>query len=184
MDDIHSIINESIEVHQRLGGIIGAISRVSDVMLECINTGGKVMFAGNGGSAGDAQHFAAELVNRFLRERRPIAGMALTTDTSIITAVANDYSFDEIFSKQVSAFGKKGDCFFGISTSGNSKNIVRAISEASSMGITTIGLTGEHGRMETMVDHLIAVPSGSTPRIQEAHILIIHILCGIIEEGL
>lgn len=142
------------------------------------------MFAGNGGSAADAQHLAAELVNRFLKERSPMAGLALTTDTSIMTAIGNDYSFKDIFSKQVLALGKKGDVFFGISTSGNSGNILKAIEAAKAMGITTIGLTGKGGGIiAEKVNYLLAVPTTLTPRIQEVHILIGHILCELIESA-
>ena len=144
------------------------------------------MFAGNGGSAADSQHLAAELIGRFMQDRNPMAGIALTTDTSIITAVSNDYSFDDIFSRQIEGFGRSGDIFFGISTSGNSPNILKAIESAKSMGITTVGLTGNGGgKMSQIVDYLIDVPyKGKSARIQEVHILIGHILCELIEDAL
>ena len=150
-------------------------------MTECLRTGGKVMACGNGGSAADAQHFAAELIGRFERERQELAAIALTTDTSILTAVGNDYSYDEIFSKQVRGLGKKGDILIGISTSGNSKNVVRAIEAAKKMGIKIIALTGNGGgKIASLLDaddiHLCA-PSTRTARIQETHLVLLHAIC-------
>ncbi len=178
---IHEIIEESLKLHTRLGGIVPMIGRAAGVMVAAIARGNKIMFAGNGGSAADAQHLAAELVNRFRKERQPLAGLALTTDTSILTAVGNDYAFDEIFSKQVRALGREGDVLMGISTSGNSRNILKAMDDAREMGILTVALTGEGGTMKEKADFAIAVPDGNTPRVQEAHILIGHILCELIE---
>jgi D-sedoheptulose 7-phosphate isomerase len=183
-DAIKKVIQESATLHQGLLDIIPSIEAAAMIMNKCIANGNKIMFAGNGGSAADAQHLAAELVNRFLRERRPMAGLALTTDTSIITAIGNDYSFDDIFVKQVQALGQKGDVFLGISTSGNSKDIINAINIAKDMGIITIGMTGaDGGKMKKIVDCLITVPANHTPRIQEAHILIGHILCELVEDS-
>jgi D-sedoheptulose 7-phosphate isomerase len=150
-------------------------------MVECLRTGGKVMACGNGGSAADAQHFAAELIGRFERERQELAAIALTTDTSILTAVGNDYSYDEIFTKQVRGLGKKGDILLGISTSGNSKNVVKAIEVAKEMGIKIIALTGNGGgKIASLLDkddiHLCA-PSTRTARIQETHLVLLHSLC-------
>jgi len=179
---VHAIIEESLATHGLLFDLIPAIRKAAQIMIESLRSGGKIMFAGNGGSAADAQHLAAELVNRFLKERAPMAGLALTTDTSVMTAIGNDYSFDDIFVKQVQAMGKKGDVLCCLSTSGNSKDIVKVLPIARSMGIATIGLTGSGGgAMADMVDLLIAVPSKATPRIQECHILIGHILCELIE---
>ena len=183
MDRIEEIIEESIQLHRRLPGLVPEIAKAARIMIDALARGKKIMFAGNGGSAADAQHLAAELVNRFRKNRQPIAGLALTTDTSVITSVANDFSFDEIFSKQVRALGREGDVLVGISTSGNSGNIIRALDEARSMGISTIALAGEGGTIRDHADCTIAVPSQSTPRIQEAHILIGHILCEMIEEA-
>ncbi len=150
------------------------------IIAGCLKAGGKVLFFGNGGSAADAQHLAAELMNRFQMERKPLAGIALTTDTSILTSVANDYSFDEVFEKQVSALGRAGDVAVGLSTSGTSKNVLRALEAARDMGLKTVMLTGRAGApME--VDVLLSVDSAKTPRIQEAHILIGHILCELVE---
>ena len=150
-------------------------------MTDCLRAGGKVMACGNGGSAADAQHFAAELIGRFERERQELAAIALTTDTSILTAVGNDYSYDEIFSKQVRGLGKKGDILLGISTSGNSKNVVKAIEAAKKLGIKIIVLTGNGGgKIATLLDaddiHLCA-PSSRTARIQETHLVLLHSLC-------
>ncbi len=182
---VDSIFKEALELHSRLTELVPIIAESAGVMIDCIKKGGKVMFAGNGGSAADSQHLAAELVGRFMKDRRPLAGMALTTNTSIITAVANDYSFDDIFSRQVEGLGKPGDVFFGISTSGNSPNILKAVESARSAGIITIGLTGNGGgKMAQAVDYLIDVPyKGKSARIQEVHILIGHILCELVEDA-
>ncbi|HHO76120.1 MAG TPA: SIS domain-containing protein [Deltaproteobacteria bacterium] len=181
-EQIRNVIKNSIELHENLYGITDKIAAAAKMMNQCITAGGKIMFAGNGGSAADAQHLAAELVNRFLKQRKPLPGLALSTDTSILTAIGNDFSFDEVFSKQVEALGRQGDVFLGISTSGNSANIISAFEAAGRSGVSTIALTGAGGRMADMADCIIAVPSSITPRIQEAHILIGHILCEIIEE--
>lgn len=179
---IRAVIDESRDLHEKIGEAAESIAQAVRMALRCIDAGGKIMFAGNGGSAADAQHLAAELVNRFRRERRPMAGLALTTDTSILTAIGNDYAFEQVFSKQVAALGRPGDLFVGISTSGDSPNVIRAIETAREMGISTIGLTGRRGRIKDLVDCAIVVPSGNTPRIQEAHILIGHIMCELLED--
>lgn len=146
----------------------------------CLKDGGKILIFGNGGSAADAQHIAAEFVNRFRIERPPLGAIALTTDTSIITSIGNDYSFDEIFEKQIMAFGKKGDIAIGISTSGNSPNVVRALKTAGNMGLFTIGLTGQGGGNTAQYsDILYPVESKTTARIQETHITLGHILCDL-----
>lgn len=176
-------MQESLGLHGRLEGLVPVIERAAAMMIGCLRAGGKVMFAGNGGSAADAQHLAAEFVNRFKKERAPLAGLALTTDTSVLTSISNDYSYDEIFSKQVLALGRRGDLFMGISTSGNSPNIIKAIQIAKEMGISTIGLMGEGGAIKDIVDCAICVPSQNTPRIQEAHLLIEHILCELVEDA-
>jgi D-sedoheptulose 7-phosphate isomerase len=181
-DKILAIMKESGSLHARIPSMAPRIRQAAELMCACLARGGKVMFAGNGGSAADAQHLAAELVNRFRRERAPMAGLALTTDTSVLTSIANDYSFDEIFAKQVKGLGREGDVLVGFSTSGASRNIVRAFEEAKAMGTTTIGLTGEDGVIKDLADCALAVPSGVTARVQEVHILIGHILCDIVEE--
>lgn len=184
MDDrIQAVLAECMDLHARLSVIVPRVGQAARLMSDAIKNGSKIMFAGNGGSAADAQHLAAEFVNRFLKERQPLAGLALTTDTSVLTAVANDYSFDEIFSKQVMALGRKGDVLVGISTSGNSRDIVRAFEAARSMGIVTVALTGEGGVMKDLSDCAICVPSACTPRVQEVHILVGHILCELVEDA-
>jgi D-sedoheptulose 7-phosphate isomerase len=173
---------DSIAVKQEAEKILPEqVARGIVAMTECLRAGGKVMACGNGGSAADAQHFAAELIGRFERERQELAAIALTTDTSILTAVGNDYSYDEIFSKQVRGLGKKGDILIGISTSGNSKNVVKAIEVAKKMGIKIIALTGNGGgKIAILLDaddiHLCA-PSTRTARIQETHLVLLHAIC-------
>ena len=173
---------DSIAVKQAAEKILPQqVARGIVAMTDCLRAGGKVMACGNGGSAADAQHFAAGLIGRFERERQELAAIALTTDTSILTAVGNDYSYDEIFSKQVRGLGKKGDILIGISTSGNSKNVVKAIEAAKKMGIKIIALTGNGGgKIASLLDaddvHLCA-PSTRTARIQETHLVLLHALC-------
>ena len=173
---------DSIAVKQEAEKILPEqVARGVVAMTECLRAGGKVMACGNGGSAADAQHFSAELIGRFERERQELAAIALTTDTSILTAVGNDYSYDEIFSKQVRGLGKKGDILIGISTSGNSKNVVKAIEAAKKMGIQIIALTGNGGgKIATLLgadDIHLCAPSTRTARIQETHLVLLHALC-------
>jgi D-sedoheptulose 7-phosphate isomerase len=173
---------DSIAVKQEAEKLLPEqVARGIVAMTNCLRSGGKVMACGNGGSAADAQHFAAELIGRFERERQELAAIALTTDTSILTAVGNDYSYDEVFSKQVRGLGKKGDILIGISTSGNSKNVVKAIDAAKKAGIKIIALTGNGGgKIASLLDaddiHLCA-PSTRTARIQETHLVLLHALC-------
>ncbi len=155
----------------------GAIVEAAGAIAEAFKAGRKLLLFGNGGSAADAQHIAAEFMNRFLIERPPLPAIALTTDTSILTSIANDYAFDEIFSKQVKALGKKGDVALGITTSGSSVNVLKALRSAKKQGMTAIALTGEGGKAASLSDIALQVPSRSTPRIQEAHIAVGHILC-------
>jgi len=146
---------------------------------------GKLMFCGNGGSAADSQHLASELTGRFIKDRRPLAGIALTTDSSALTCIGNDYSFDDVFARQVMALGRAGDALVAISTSGNSRNIVRAVEVARDAGVLTVGLLGrDGGRLAAMCDYAIVVPHDVTARIQEAHLVIGHTLCGLIESEL
>ena len=177
---------DSIETKQRvLTALAPAIAKASHAMVECLKNGGKILTCGNGGSAGDSQHFAAELIGRFEREREELAAIALTTDTSILTAVANDYSFDAIFSKQVRGLGKSGDVLFAISTSGNSKNVVAAIEAAHLKGMHVVGMTGRNGGkiagLMAAGDVLLNVDSQVTTRIQEVHLLTLHCLCDAID---
>ncbi len=159
------------------------ILEVAKLAKEVISKGGKILVFGNGGSAADSQHLAGELVNRFKKERAPLPAIALTTDTSILTAIANDYDFSEVFSKQVMALGKKGDIALGISTSGKSPNVIKALETAKRLGIHTVGLSGGHGGlMKDLCDYLILVPSEETPRIQEGHLLFLHIFSELLEE--
>ncbi len=162
-----------------------AIARAATLMAASLKQGGKILACGNGGSAADSQHFAAELVGRFERERAELAAIALTTDSSILTAIANDYSFDEIFSKQVRALGKSGDALLAISTSGNSKNVIAAMEAAQKKGVSIIAMTGrDGGRMAAMLgerDVLLNVASDVTARIQEVHLLTLHCLCDAID---
>ena len=154
-------------------------------VIACIKSGKKLLFFGNGGSASDSQHLAAEFVGRYEKERRALPAIAFTTDTSILTAVANDYGFDQIFVRQLQALGQKGDVAFAISTSGNSKNILLAVQKAKELGIYTIGFIGrDGGQMKAMVDLAIVIPSQKTSRIQESHIMIGHILCERVDESL
>ena len=161
------------------------INQITDIAVKTYQKGNKILFAGNGGSAADAQHLAGELVSRFYFDRPALPAIALTTDTSILTAIGNDYSFENLFSRQIEANGNKGDLFIGISTSGNSLNIIKAIEICKKKGIVTVGLTGKSGgKLADLCDYCIKVPSQETPRIQEAHILIGHIICSVIEEFL
>ncbi|WDF54448.1 D-sedoheptulose 7-phosphate isomerase [Mucilaginibacter sp. KACC 22063] len=165
--------------------IIETISNTASLIINAYKNGKKTLLAGNGGSAADAQHISAELVARFYFDRPGLPSIALTTDTSIITAIGNDYGFERLFARQVEAQGTSGDVFIGLSTSGNSPNILQALAMCKEKGITTIGLTGGNGgKMADLCDICIKVPSNDTPRIQEAHILIGHILCYLIEEQL
>ena len=154
----------------------------------CINSlrnGYKILLAGNGGSAADAQHIAGELVSRFAFDRPGLPAIALTTDTSIITAIGNDYGYENLFARQIQAHGNKGDVFFGYSTSGKSPNILHAFEEAKGKGLICIGMTGNHGGpMLELCDHLLQVPSGDTPKIQEGHLILGHIICGLIENAI
>ena len=183
---IQKRFKESAEVKSRflkegLPGFLEAIKLVS----QAFERGNKLLLFGNGGSAADAQHIAAEFVNRYLIDRPPLPALALTTDTSILTSVSNDMAFQEVFAKQIKALGKEGDVAMGISTSGNSSNVVKALEVAKEMGIKTVGLTGKDGGMIAKIaDITLVVSSSSTPRIQETHILIGHILCEMVEHQL
>jgi D-sedoheptulose 7-phosphate isomerase len=183
---IRQTIEESINAKTAL--LQKCVAEIHEAGLElgrAIRAGGKILFCGNGGSAADAQHLAAELVGHLRRDRRALAAIALTTDTSILTAVGNDYAFKEIFARQVQALGLPGDVFIGISTSGNSENVLAAALAAQKQGITTIGLLGrDGGKIAPAVDHKVIVPSKDTQRIQECHILIGHIWMEMVEQEL
>lgn len=180
---------ESIEVKQRSAGdLVEYVQRAGDLMVECLLNEGKILSCGNGGSAGDAQHFSAELLNRFEKERPGLPAIALTTDSSTLTAIANDYDYNEIFSKQVSALGNDRDVLLAISTSGNSPNVITAIKAAHERGMSVVALTGRDGGdiagMLSDQDVEIRVPSERTARIQEVHLIVIHCLCDFIDTRL
>ena len=178
-------LNEQIALLGILNNLNTSVINAGERASEVLQKGGKILFCGNGGSAADCQHLAAELTGRFIKDRRPLAAMALTTDTSAITCIANDYSYDDIFARQVMGLGRTGDLLIAISTSGNSKNVIRAVEESAKLGIHTIGLLGrDGGKLRILCDNSIIVPSNITARIQEAHIMIGHTLCGLIEQRL
>lgn len=188
-DRIREQFESSIKTKQTaLAAMSQPIERAISVMVDSLRSGGKIMACGNGGSAADSQHFSAELLNRFERERAPLAAIALTTDTSTLTSIANDYRYEEVFSKQVRALGKKGDVLLGISTSGNSPNVMEAIKVAHDIGITVVALTGKAGgKMAGLLrdtDVHLCVPAERTARIQEVHLLTIHCLCDGIDHSL
>lgn len=165
--------------------LAGTITECVQTIVSALQNGRKVLIMGNGGSAADAQHLAAELVGRFNMERKALPAIALTTDTSILTAVSNDYGFDEVFKRQVEALAQPGDILIGISTSGHSTNVVRALETGREIGATTIGLLGrDGGEIGRLVDLALIVPSADTPRIQEAQLFIIHMLCDLVEKSL
>lgn len=178
----------SLTVKQRILDDSAFMQHVVDMghlLIDCYEAGGKLLVAGNGGSAADAQHIAAEFVSRFNFDRPGLPALALTTDTSILTAVGNDYGYDQLFRRQIEANGVGGDVFLGISTSGNSPNILQGLEAARRKGILTFGLTGRSGgKMRELCDHCLCVPSDETPRIQEAHILVGHTLCAMVELAL
>jgi D-sedoheptulose 7-phosphate isomerase len=182
----HSL-SESIAVKQCILENTDLIDRIQAVATACqsaLRAGNRILLAGNGGSAADAQHIAAEFVSRFMYDRPGLSAMALTTDTSMLTAIGNDYGYERLFERQLQANARQGDVFFGITTSGNSENVLRAISLCSELGVTSVGLTGNSGKIQSMCNYVISVPSSSTPRIQEAHIAIGHIVCGLVETAL
>lgn len=189
---MQNYIHENMNVAQRVLQAMSADSALQTRLeqaalacIQCLQSGGKILLAGNGGSAADAQHIAGEFVSRFAFDRPGLPANALTTDTSILTAIGNDYGYDKLFARQVQAHGKKGDVFIGYTTSGKSPNILLALQEARARGLVTIGLTGNRGGpMGELCDHLLEVPSPDTPRIQEGHAVLGHILCGLVESAI
>ena len=178
-------LHEHLSLFQQLNSLDQHVDQAISACVQSLRNGGKLMFCGNGGSAADSQHLAAEFTGRFIKDRPPVAAIALSTDTSALTCIANDYSFEAIFSRQVQAIGKPGDCLIAISTSGNSGNVLAAVAAAKALGITCIGLLGrDGGQLKPQCDVSIVVPSQVTARIQEAHILIGHSLCGAVEQQL
>ena len=187
INTIHAQVEESIRVKQALladASLMEQITVIAGLMVDAYRAGHKTMWAGNGGSAADAQHMAGELVNKFSFDRPGLAALSLSTDTSIITAVGNDYGFDRLFARQIEAQGCAGDVFIGISTSGRSKNLVEALSACREKGITSVAIVGANPCPMDDYDHVIHVPSTETPRIQECQTLIGHILCYIVEQEL
>lgn len=165
--------------------LLSTLEAAASSCIDCLDRGGKILLAGNGGSAADAQHIAGEFVSRFAFDRPGLSAIALTTDTSILTAIGNDYGYDTLFARQVQAHGNKGDIFIGYSTSGKSPNILMALEEAHSKGLVCIGFTGNRGGpMRELCDYLLEVPSSDTPKIQEGHLVLGHILCGLVEDQL
>lgn len=185
---IHEKMNEAQQVLQAMSAdsaLQDKLEQAALACIQCLRAGGKILLAGNGGSAADAQHIAGEFVSRFVFDRPGLPAIALTTDTSILTAIGNDYGYEKLFARQVQAHGQKGDVFIGYTTSGKSPNILLALQEARARGLVTIGLTGNRGgTMGELCDHLLEVPSADTPRIQEGHAVLGHILCGLVEAAL
>ena len=183
-DLIAKDIQDSIQVKQALLKThLVLIEKAAKMTYECLKSGHKALFFGNGGSASDSQHLAAEFVGRYEKERRGLPAIALTTDTSILTAVSNDYGFERVFERQIEALGNRGDIAFGVSTSGNSKNVLLGITKAKALGLSTVGFSGRSGgELKTLADLSIIVPSDKTARIQESHILIGHIICERVDE--
>lgn len=172
-------------MEQTFNALSGPFGQLVDVCCDSVQKGGKILFFGNGGSASDAQHLATELAVRYVREREPIAAIALTTDTSSLTAIGNDYGFDHLFSRQVEALGREGDVAIGISTSGNSANVLKGLQQAQSQNLVTVGFSGQTGgKMPDLCDILLCVPSTTTARIQEMHITLGQMLCGAMEQKL
>lgn len=185
LDYVKKYLKNSLSVKERLSkseDVLENIAKTAAILVQMYKNGKKVMIAGNGGSAADAQHIAAEFVSRFFFDRPGLPALALTTDTSMLTAIGNDYGFENIFARQLQAQSCEGDVFIGISTSGNSKNIVNAVKQCSELGVRSIVLCGESGLLRNMADIAIQVPSESTPHIQECHICIGHIICAIVEK--
>lgn len=185
---IKSIIQASVDLKNKVlhdQKLLNTVQIIVNEIIRCYENGGKVLFCGNGGSAADAQHLSAELSGRFYFDRKPLYAEALHVNTSYVTAVANDYGFDEVFARLVQAMGKKNDILIGLSTSGNSANIMKAFDAANTVGMITVGFTGESGgSLKEKCAFLLNVPSIDTPRIQEVHIMLGHIICELVEEKL
>ena len=185
---IKNIIKEGIQIKKDILDnqlLLQRMEEVADICIKAFEADKKILFCGNGGSAADAQHLAAEFSGRFYMDRRPLFAEALHVNSSYLTAVANDYSYEEVYRRLVQAKGREGDVMFGISTSGNSGNIIKAMQEAKKQGMITVGFTGETGGdMKENCDYLINIPSKDTPRIQEAHIMVGHIICELVETGM
>jgi len=185
-DLIRADLEESLALKGAMLEQMGeAIERAAEMLIECYRRGGKVLLCGNGGSAADAQHFAAEMVGRFLRERRPLPAIALHTNTSTLTAIGNDYGYEQTFTRPLAAYGVEGDVLVAISTSGNAPNVCTAAALARQLKMRVIGMTGASGgRLAELAEVMLAVPSNVTPRIQEGHVTLVHLLCHAVEEEL
>ena len=182
---LNNMIDAHIQCLQKLKTIEPDLKMVGNMLLQCLLGGCKILICGNGGSASDAQHFAAEIVGRFEIERRAYPAVALSTDTSILTAVGNDYGYDEVFARQVDGLGRPGDLLMGISTSGKSENVIRAVKRAEALNMKTVGLLGKDGgSLKSLVDQAILVDSATTARIQETHIFILHYWAWLVESGM
>jgi D-sedoheptulose 7-phosphate isomerase len=177
-------IGESVRVKEQLKGEAKTLIAIAEIIVRAFREGKKVILFGNGGSAADAQHIAAELSGKFIRDRSPLPAIALTTNTSSLTAIANDYGYDSVFARQLQSLADKGDVVVGISTSGNSPNVLLAMEQAKRCGAITVALTGRSGKLKGLADYVLSVPSVETPRIQEAHITLGHIICYLVEEEL
>jgi D-sedoheptulose 7-phosphate isomerase len=185
VEEIRRRIEESIRVKKALADQAPLLRTLAELWTEAIRADRKVIFFGNGGSAADAQHMVCELAGRFYLERKPVAAVALTVNTSSLTAIANDYSFDVVFSRQLEGIGRPGDVAVAISTSGNSPNVLQAVKKARELGLTTVGFTGRGGgKLKDLVDHWLAIDAEETPRIQEGHLLAGHIVCELTEREL
>ena len=180
--DVRSQLRRAALRMQALESQAGIISAVAEMLVECFRSGGKVIFCGNGGSAADSQHLAAEFMGRYLRDRAPLPSLALTVDTSALTAIGNDYGFEHVFSRQLRGIGRRGDVLVGISPSGNSRNVVHAFHVAREIGVATVAMVGEGGgTLADLADLAVRVPSRQTNEIQEMHIVVGHMLCGYVE---
>jgi len=177
-------IDDIIKLKKYLQKEARNLAAIADLLVDAFRKGNKVLLFGNGGSAADAQHIACELAGKFYLDRSPLPAIALTTNTSALTAIGNDYGYDEVFARQVRSLAKRGDIVIGISTSGNSPNVLRGIKEAKHLGATTIAFTGRRGKLRELADYALSVPSVDTPRIQEAHITAGHIICYLVERAL
>ena len=176
-----SVLTEAAAAHERMAANVGPVVNVAGAIVAALKQGRLVLVFGNGGSAADAQHFAAELVGRYERERRAWPAIALTTDTSALTAIGNDYGFDRVFARQVEALGKAGDVAIAITTSGKSPNVLRALAAANERGLTTVALTGRGGEAGKIATHHIAVAEDRTARVQEVHATLLHVICELVE---
>lgn len=180
-----SNLQEHQLLFQNLGALDAVVNEASELIAKAFTSGNKLMLCGNGGSAADSQHIAAEMTGRFIKDRKPLPAIALTTDTSALTCIANDYSFEDVFARQIGALGRSGDVLIAISTSGNSGNVIKAMHVAKELGIKVIALSGhDGGQMKALANLSIIIPSQTTARIQEAHIFVGHLICGLVEKNL